>query len=523
MKTTRRIFTSLLTAMLMVSILVIPASAAGEYTITIDTQDEGHQYEAYQIFSGTLTEVTVNNVTSHILTEIQWGSGIKADKVVGVDAAAQAAALTDQASAHAFAEMLVSEGYLGSTSGTFSGSGPYTISGLDAGYYLVKDVSGSIGSDEYHAYTDYILRVVKNTTVAPKASIPTLTKKVSTADGVGYAQSVSAAIGNTVYFELNASMPSLIETYPTYKMTFEDTLPVGLDYVEGSLKVYTNNDNRLGNLTEIDDYTVTYENKVLTVSVTDAIASILESESQVMVSDNIVVRFAAQLNETAVVGGGTDSLGNKNTAVLKYSNDPNNAESYGTTTEETAQVYTYSLQLLKVDSENRSKLLSGAQFRLWRYEGASTTDKRYAKATDNGDGTYTITGVTETENEGTVFTTDTNGQFTVRGVNSGTYRLTEVTPPAGYNKLDSDVAIQLVATLNPTTGTVDSFSANKTDTLDTTVSANNYVATITVANKSGATLPETGGMGTTIFYIVGAALMIGAGSVLVTKKRNTQK
>ncbi|MBE6973423.1 MAG: isopeptide-forming domain-containing fimbrial protein [Ruminococcaceae bacterium] len=526
MKTTKRIFASLLAVMLMVALMVVPASAAGPYSITIDTHDEGHAYEAYQIFAGTLDEVTIKGVTSYVLSNITWGNGVDATKIEDLgDAQAVSAGLTDEASAHAFAEKLVSEEYLSADpTGTSEGDGPYTISGLEAGYYLVKDVSDSIDADEYHAYTDYILRVVKNTTVAPKASVPSLIKRVSTSDGVGYAQSISAAIGHDVFFELNASMPSLIGTYTTYKMTFVDTLPAGLDYEEGSVKVYTNNDNNLADLEEIEEgFSVSYNNRVLTVTVTDAIASILETEDQVMVSDNIVVRFAAKLNSNAVVGVGQDELGNKNTAVLQYSNDPNNGASYGTTTEEDAQVYTYSLQVVKVDSNNRENKLSGAQFRLWRYEGASVTDKRFAIANDNGDGTYTITGVTSTESEGTIFTTDANGQFTAKGVNSGTYRLTEVTPPVGYNKLTDNAAIQLVANLNATSGKVDSFSANKADTLDTTVSADNYIATLTIANKSGATLPETGGMGTTILYIVGAALMIGAGTVLVTKKRNTQK
>lgn len=526
MKKATRIFSAMLAVMLLAVLLVIPASAAGEtYTITINTSDTGHQFEAYQIFAGDLAEIEINNGKSYILTNITWGTGVKEDKKNALgDAQTQAAGLTDEATAHAFAEKLVSEDCLGTSSGTLGGDGPYTISGLTAGYYLVKDVSGSIDSNTYHAYTDYILRVVKNTTVAPKASVPSLDKKVSTADGANYAQSVSAAIGHNVYFELNASMPSLIETYTTYKMTFEDKLPDGLDYVNGTVKVYTNNDNTLSDLEEImTGYTVTYQDKVLTVTVTDAIASILGTVDQVMVSDNIVVRYAAQLNNTAVIGEGTNQLGNQNKAVLKYSNDPNNTESYGTTTVETAQVYTYSLQLVKVDNDNNEKKLPDAQFRLWRYEGAITTAKRYAIAEDKGNGIYTITGVTAVESDGTLFTTDENGQFTVQGVNAGTYRLTEVTPPAGYNKLTGDAAIQLTVELDATTGKVTSFGANKADTLNTTVSANNYVATITVANKSGATLPETGGIGTTIFYVVGAILVIGAATVLVSKKRGAKE
>jgi len=144
-------------------------------------------------------------------------------------------------------------------------------------------------------------------------------------------------------------------------------------------------------------------------------------------------------------------------------------------------------------------------------------------ATDNGDGTYTVTGVTATESEGTLLTTDANGQFTVKGVNAGTYRLTEVTPPVGYNKLTGDVAIRIVAELDASSGKVKNFGAEKSDTLDTTVSAADYVATLTVANKAGTTLPETGGVGTTIFYIAGVVLMIGAATVLATKKRNAQK
>ena len=539
MKTFKRFSAILIAVFLMVSMMVVPASAAGSYSITIKTDDANHQYEAYQIFEGVLTEVTVGGNTSYILTEIDWGDGVIVNpegKTPLGDAEAQAAGLASPADAQAFAEGLVSGGYLNSEEAisATAGTGNYTISGLEPGYYLVKDKDGSIGSTSYHAYTDYILKVVKNVTVAPKAATPTLTKKASNSFESGYTESISAAIAHDAYFELNASLPSQIGTYDTYKMTFVDTLPAGLDYVEGSVKVYTNNDGSASTLHELatEDYEVTYSdsNKVLTVTVFDARESVLDFADTVLVSDNIIVRFAAKLNSNAVIGLGPDEYGNQNRAVLQYSNNPNNADSYGTTTEQTSEVFTYSLQLVKVDNDDNSKKLPGAQFRLYRYEGASTNDKRYVIATDNGNGTYTITGVTATESEGTVFTTDANGQFTVNGVNARTYRLTEVAPPAGYNKLDSDVGIQITAELNASTGKLDSFGASKADETSYSLAEANVdnetgacVATITVTNKSGATLPETGGIGTTIFYGIGGVLVIGALSLLIVRKRTTAK
>jgi len=385
MKTVKRFTTLVLVGVMLAAMLVLPASASGAqqtYTITINTSDTGHQYEAYQIFGGKLTEVTdASNNTRHVLTEIEWGSSIKeSGKTTLGDASVQAGKLTNEADAHAFAEALVSGGHLGNPvkQTTEGATPPYIISDLQPGYYLIKDVGGSISSEDYHAYTDYILRVIKDVEVTPKASVPTLSKKVSTVPGRDFAESVNRAIGREVWFELNGSMPSMIGTYTTYKMTFVDTLPVGMDFITGSVDVYINNDGSLDVLKALDEseYTVNYDEptRKLTVTVTDAIASIKAHDGAVFVSDNIVVHFSAKLNENAVIGKGSDGHGNQNTAIMQYSNDPNKADSFGTTSTESAEVYTYSLQVIKTDSESSAIKLSGAKFLLWRNETGNPTD-----------------------------------------------------------------------------------------------------------------------------------------------------
>lgn len=530
MKTMKRFSAILIAVLMMVAMMVAPASAANPtYTITITGTDTGHQYEAYQIFAGDLytTGGTGGVPESIVLSDIVWGTGVNtAGQTALGNAASVASSLSSTAVAHAFAETLVSSGYLGAVAGTSTyAGGQYTISDLPAGYYLVKDVSGSIGNDAFHAYTDYILKVVKDVTVDPKAATPTLTKTVSnTVDG-NYGEAISTAIGRTFYFELNGSLPSMISSYGTYTMTFVDTLPAGMVY-ENNVQVLVTNDNNATTYTvPTDKYTVNYDSASgkLTVSVTDAVSTINALTGNVpLVDDNIVVKFAASLNEDAVIG----KAGNENTAVLQFSNDPNNASSYGTTSEQSAEVYTYAMQLVKVDGNNAATKLPNAKFILWRYEGSSTTDIRYAVANDEGNGMYTITGVTADKALATEFVTDANGQFTVNGIADGTYHMTETAPPAGYNSLDSDFGFNVTATLNAASGDVTAFSAVKAGTLavvSVSADADNCTAIVTVQNTAGSQLPETGGIGTTVFYGIGALLVIGALALLTVRKRSSAK
>lgn len=476
---------SLVLALALALVLAVPAMAAETYSITINNSATGHTYEAYQIFTGDLSGTTLSNIV--------WGSGIsEAGQTALGDAAAKAETLKTEADAKAFAKEVAP--YLTTVAGSANTvtNGTYVISGLTAGYYLVKDQDGSLTGDA-DSYTEYIVKVVSDTTANPKSSVPTVEKKVkdindSTDDAMtGWQDSADHDIGDSVPFQLKATLADNVSAYTTYKVVFHDTLSKGLTY-NNDAKVYIDGK-------ETDGFTVTSTvnadgTTTLTISCDD-VKALGAGNSAV-----ITVEYTATLNSNAVLG----SAGNPNEVYLEYSNNPNKSEAgnneTGNTPEDKVIVFTYKVIVNKVDSDN--KPLTGAEFTL----------EKYNKETDKWEA---ITAVKN--DEGTT--------FTFSGLDDGNYRLTETTTPAGYNTIDpiefTITAEHEVQSDNPA---LTSLSGNATtgeitftsDTAEGSLSTN-------VVNKAGSTLPETGGIGTTIFYVLGAVLVVGAGVVLVTKKR----
>lgn len=476
---------SLILALALALVLAVPAMAAETYSITINNSAEGHTYEAYQIFTGDLSGTTLSNIV--------WGSGIsEAGQTALGDAAAKAETLKTEADAKAFAKEVAP--YLTTAAGSANTvtDGKYVISGLAAGYYLVKDQDGSLTGDA-DSYTEYIVKVVSDTTANPKSSVPTVEKKVkdindSTDDAMtGWQDSADHDIGDSVPFQLKATLADNVSAYTTYKVVFHDTLSKGLTY-NNDAKVYIDGKETSGftvTATVNADGTTT-----LTVSCDD-VKALGAGNSSV-----ITVEYTATLDDDAVLG----SAGNPNEVYLEYSNNPNKSEAgnneTGNTPKDVVIVFTYKVIINKVDGEGNP--LTGAEFTLEKYN--EETDKWEA--------------ITVVKNEaGTT--------FTFSGLDDGNYRLKETTTPNGYNTID-DIYFTITATHdieadNPAlTGLSGDVTTGK---ITFTASLPAGSLTTNVVNQSGATLPETGGIGTTIFYVLGAVLVVGAGVVLVTKKR----
>lgn len=499
---------SLLLALVMVFALATTAFAEETtYSITINNSTAGHTYEAYQIFTGDLSGTTLSN--------IKWGSSVSNAASLS-DAATVAEKLdtnytgTDKMTVADLLEMIT----LG-TPAADSGetSNPYVISGLAAGYYLVKDKDGSVNGVG-DAYTEYIVKVVGNVTADPKSSVPTVEKKVkdindSTDDAMtGWQDSADYDIGDSVPFQLKATLANNVSSYTTYKVVFHDTLSKGLTY-NNDAKVYIDG-------TETNRFTVTATvnadgTTTLTVSCDD-VKDLGAGNSSV-----ITVEYTAKLNENAVLG----SAGNPNKVYLEYSNNPNKSESgekheTGKTPEDTVIVFTYQTIINKVDSEN--KPLTGAAFKL----------EKLIKGKDGAADTWT------TVKEFTVDETTTS--FTFSGLDDGQYKLTETKTPAGYNTIDP-IYFVIEATHDetadaPTLKTLNAYltdaNGNKQTEMKDGESVNIDLGTVdltagsittTVVNKSGSELPSTGGIGTTIFYVLGGVLVLAAVVLLVTKKR----
>lgn len=488
---------SLLLAMVMVLSMTITAFADDTYSITINNSAEGHTYEAYQIFTGDLSEDTLSNIV--------WGSGVsEAGKAALGDAAAKAETLKIEADAKAFAKAVAP--YLATVAGSTSTvtDGKYVISGLAAGYYLVKDQDGSLTGDN-DSYTEYIVKVVSNTTATPKSDVPTVQKKVkdindSTDDVMtDWQDSADYDIGDSVPFQLKATLADNVSSYTTYKVVFHDTQSKGLTY-NNDAKVYIDGK-------ETDGFTVSATvnadgTTTLTVSCDD-VKALGAGNSSV-----ITVEYTATLNENAVLG----SAGNPNEVYLEYSNNPNKSEEgdneTGSTPEDVVIVFTYKTIINKitknpdydpeVEGSKEYIPLTGAEFTLEKYN-KETNEWKAIAVVKNGEGTT----------------------FTFSGLDDGNYRLTETKTPAGYNSIDpiefTVTAEHDVLSDNPA---LTSLSGNAT-TGELTFTSNTTEGSLSadVVNKKGSTLPETGGMGTTIFYVIGAILVIGAGVVLITRKR----
>ena len=476
---------SLVLALALALVLAVPAMAANTYSITINNSATGHTYEAYQIFTG---DLATNEAGNKVLSNIVWGSGIsEAGKTALGDAATKAETLKTEADAKAFAKEVAP--YLTTAAGSANTvtDGKYVISGLAAGYYLVKDKDGSV-TGEGDAYTEYIIKVVGNVTADPKSDVPEVEKKVkdtndSTGETSGWQDSADYDIGDSVPFQLTATLADNVSAYTTYKIVFHDTLSAGLTY---------NNDAKVTfNGTDVTSYfTITETNGTLTITC-DNVKAFSATNSSV-----ITVEYTATLDDDAVLG----SVGNPNEVYLEYSNNPNKSEAgnneTGNTPKDVVVVFSYKVIVNKVDGEGAP--LTGAEFTLEKYN-KETGEWEAITAVKNDEGTT----------------------FTFSGLDDGKYRLKETTTPNGYNTID-DIYFTITATHdieadNPAlTGLSGDVTTGK---ITFTASLPAGSLTTNVVNQSGATLPETGGIGTTIFYVLGAVLVVGAGVVLVTKKR----
>ena len=504
---------SLLLALVMALSLAVTAFAdeSTTYSITINNSTAGHTYEAYQIFTG---DLATNEAGNKVLSNIVWGSGVsEAGQTALGDAAAKAETLKTEADAKAFAKAVAP--YLTTAAGSANTvtDGKYVISGLAAGYYLVKDQDGSLTGDN-DSYTEYIIQVVGNVTATPKSDVPEVQKKVKDINDstdttkTDWQDSADYDIGDSIPFQLKATLADNVSSYTTYKVVFHDTLSKGLTY-NNDAKVYIDG-------TETNGFTVTATvnadgTTTLTVSCDD-VKALGAGNSSV-----ITVEYTAKLNENAVLG----SAGNPNKVYLEYSNNPNKSESgenheTGKTPEDTVIVFTYQTIINKVDSEN--KPLTGAAFKL----------EKLIKGKDGAADTWT------TVKEFTVDETTTS--FTFSGLDDGQYKLTETKTPAGYNTIDP-IYFVIEATHDetadaPTLKTLNAYltdaNGNKQTEMKDGESVNIDLGTVdltagsittTVVNKSGSKLPSTGGIGTTIFYVLGGVLVLAAVVLLVTKKR----
>lgn len=528
MKTMKKLF-ALVLAVMLIGAIALPAAAEGgtTYTITVQGTATGHIFEAYQIFSGKLSE-------NGVLTGVEWGSGVDTSQEEALldalqdlpryekatDAASVAKALDNATTADGLEFAAIVGKYLSKVKVSSAGqSGPtYKLEGLATGYYLIKDKDDSLDGLKDESYTEFIMSLSKNTTVNPKSGQPNIYKKVSETGVSGsYDSWVTQSIGSKVHFDIRGTISNELHYYDEYYYAFHDTMSQGLTFDSTSVKVIRVDADGGTNEIDRDCYTVSAVPDGNNTKLTVVFDDLLDATSggvglTINRSDAISLQYAATLNGNTKIGIANPDT---NTVYLEYSNNPN-TDDHGITHDADVDVYTFGLEILKVDAMNGDKKLAGAKFILYRTISGVTT---YAKANQEN-GTYKISQWVAAEAEATPFETNSDGRLLVSGVKAGGFYVKEITPPSGYNALEEplEVWIQVKGeNLNKGEST-DDVTASIDGAL-VSVNPANGIISATIENASGTVLPSTGGIGTTIFYVAGGILVVGALILLVTRKR----
>ena len=512
---------SLLLAVVMILALATTAFADTNPTITAPS-GSNHTYKVYQIFYGDLS--------GDVLSNVKWGkngTGTKDALVSDTTLNALTALTSETLDATKLAEIEKYVNLSGEAYGQVTDGNPLAVV---PGYYLIKDTGWTSGES---FYSEYIVQIAKDVTITPKGDVPTSEKKVKDTNDTagtqtGWQDSADYDVGDEIPYQLTATIPATVKlsNYDKYVVTFVDTISKGLTYKTGSAEISVDNSTAIAlDDPNIDNYsgsdTAYTDGKVLTWDLGD-IKSATGLNITTDVAHTIVITYTATLNGDAVIG----AAGNPNKFHITYYNNPNNSgegtPDTGSTPDDTNKVFTYKVDINKVTSTGTA--LSGAGFTLYKEVKDSTTtgartgdaiktelaaSNSAIKATDLTNAKYYVTVAQKH--------TTSETEFEFERLDDGNYVLVETTIPGGYNAANS-YAFTITATHSETaddptllTFTVD--NTNLTATQPTgTVSGN-------IVNNQGSTLPETGGIGTTIFYVLGSVLVVGAAVLLITKRR----
>lgn len=474
-------FVALFAALALVLAMAVPAFAdttATTGTITVDNAVSGTTYKIYRIFelesfSGNAYSYKPSTAWSNFkdyVAQIDEAT-VKASDFFTVNANGyvewkndkknEGAAFAKLAKAYA-ATLSTNDGQVSASSSTV------TFSGLPMGYYLLDSSLGALCS---------LQTSTPNVTIKEKNSDTTTDKKIVENGGLKSAN--SASIGDTVNYKTTIN----VKDGDPQKYVLHDKMS-GLNFDPNSVEVKVTGTNTR-NLTKDTDYTVA------TSELGDDCTFHIEFKPNVLKPNNVVeVTYSAKVAESAAIGGS----GNTNETHLDY------GENKHTTPSET-KTYVWSFNVHKYTGENTA--LAGAKFKVWNSDKSQTAYFKY-NATAK---VYKFAGWTAVEGAVYEFTTPDDGNIAFEGLNAGTYYLEEIEAPKGYNKLTNPIEVKIADKTGAIT--VDGESISNT--------------TVKVENKAGTVLPGTGGIGTTIFYLIGGGLMVAAAVLLIAKKRMENK
>lgn len=555
MKSMKKVM-ALLLSVVMTLAMCTAAFAAGTTTLTIKTT-AGHTYKVYQLLAGDVSGLDANG--SGTLANVTVGSSVTKEGATADGIIKDLKDKRDGELGNAAYEYVKG----GTAVGTVVGDGTEKEITVAEGYYVVTD-ERTEGSNTTDSISRYLVAVAGPTTMEPKTETPDIDKKIIDIDknktenvkDDTYKKTDTAAIGDVINYEVTGKVPNY-DGYEYYYYVLDDTLSKGLTLDENSFVVTVDGKT----LTKDTDYYVyVTENKDGTTSFKLALEDIVGKNYAV--GATISVKYNATVNENAEIG----TIPNTNTVKLIFSNNPNQSSRgdkkdepgtpgsnvpTGETPKRITKTYVTELKVIKVDEKGNK--LTGAEFTLTGTNLTKikfTTGDSYVEATDGTgtfwklkDGTYTTDdpnteGMDQTkyedvnkkykketivtaetvsgENKSVTAFVDENGYIQFTGLDAGEYTLTETKTPAGYNTI-APIKFTIKAEQEGATATAGGeiiWSSTNKD-----VKLVNGTFEITVTNLKGTVLPSTGGIGTTIFYLAGSILVIGAGVLLIAKKR----
>ena len=476
MSNTRKLVSLLLAVVLTLGLAALGYAEGDNGSITINDAVVGQTYTIYQILDLESYNASANAYAYKATTA--WNTFINSGDIKGtyveVDAqgyvtwkkGADAAAFAKAAQKYAKDNSIANQGTVTATTTTVS------FTGLDLGYYLVDTTLVTLCSLD---------TTNPNVVMVEKNEVPTNVKTVEEDSTGNYGEKNDADIGQTVNFKSTITAQAGAENY-----VFYDTMSAGLTYT--GVTGITLNDATV----DASNYTVVTEGLTdgctFEVRFTQAFCDTLKA------NDQIVISYTATLNENAVIAG----AGNPNTSKVSYGDSSNTK----TTPDSQTKTYTWDVDVLKYANGDETKVLKDAKFVLLNSAKSKVATIVSGKITGWVDIPAAGEGGSITWPENTVLTTDAKGKIEIDGLDADTYYLREVEAPAGYNKLADDVSI-----------TITGATTNEQNELTyTTVVAK-------VNNQSGTELPSTGGIGTTIFYVLGGVLAVGAVALLIAKRR----
>lgn len=536
------------------------AAEASKGTLTVNNTVAGKTLDLYQIFTATKNgdnvAYTLNSVYEEFFkTKVENGSSLSGE---ALSEAAYNYVKTqvgpDGSNGAEFAKailgwILENDTTVATTHTTANTiAGTTVINNLDYGYYVVyplgaTDTSTAPGNETVKSVASLVNITAEAATINMKSNYPTVDKKIIPAQsgsGITVGAIVDASwdgshqmelddendpedtiaphsesdekkagdfgIGDTVTYQLTSKVPDMTG-YNSYTFKFSDTLSKGLDLKE-VLSVKVGNTTLTAKKTGTNTYALAYDQakRTLTVTLNDFYNSYKNRTGE-----TITVVYTATLNKDAVIGMNP----NTNKAVVEYSNDPTTGGT-GTSEPSIVDVHTFDFTIYKYYLKDQNKTaLANAEFELYKAntEGTAADTNAKINIVDEGNGVYRQ--ATADEAKATGFTSakivsDVDGKVLVKGLDAGTYYLRETKAPEGYNKLLSDIKVEIKANYDVTTGKLTSYSVDYTyngkTTNGTAITDKDNHPEVAVENKTGAQLPSTGSKGALMVTLTGIVL-----------------